>query len=214
MDAERKGRCAPAPWMMSLKGGDILSLLFESRERAEKRKYNRRPDNWGRGMIRDLILPGLGPIEDDVAPIFVGLVGEYALRCYLTSRGLPCEVDFSLYQYGDAGKDFYILNTSIEVKTRRSRGDHNLVRAIDEYGNPLTFKANAIVFSWYDRLQSSVSIMGWMKKDDLLKHPISDARRGCHKNYSVSDDALDPLSRLCQYVACRRQYQENFAWHS
>lgn len=202
-----EGRGLMAPHSVKLVVGAAEQRYLHSivRERAKRRSYANRIDQWGRGMTGAASVPCLGRVPKDELPGLTGLIGEYALFMYLVNEFGLKNVDWSPgpAQFGDGGKDIDIFNQTIQVKTRRRGYGKILVRRISRAGGqiePLNFDI-LVGCEW--QLADQVSLIGWCKRGSLFNSNFASSRFD-HYNLEIRDSLLLPMGRLLDHLLTRQ----------
>jgi hypothetical protein len=198
MLVEGIGQKAPQRIPIVLTEDELRVLFLSAKERAEYRCYQNRGDAWGRGCKEPLDIMGLGTLSQAERPIFVGLLGEYAMKRFVTAR-FPgsCEIDLDLRASGDFGIDLKPFGLSIDVKTRQTNAGPQLVKVVDGRGRATPPKAMVLAICMWEGF-STVNIVGWNWTADLLDgKELVEARGGRDwLNIEVEDTDLLPACRM------------------
>jgi hypothetical protein len=188
MITEGIGQHAPAAVRVKLSGETILACYRLAQERATHRNYSGRSDAWGQGIKAARELPLLGMVSQDVLPILVGIVGEYAVKCELVNK----LAGVTLNATGDFGVDLKAFGLTMQVKTRQRDSGENLVRV-----NAAATAARAFCFvEWLMEPMSQVNLLGWCWTTNVVARTPTPSFNGKWKNYVVPDAELLPMNRL------------------
>lgn len=182
MITEGTGMRAPAPVKIRLSAGD-MTMLRAAAEELESRKYGKRTDTWGKGLV--------------ASPMFVGLCGEHACCVFLNRKlSTNVQVDTVLRRYGDGGADIVLMGLRIQVKTRSS-GKRNLIRRVDDTKRLRGLSVHAFVFAQLLEAQRLVHLLGWCHATDARKNGrLSKSARGEWWNIEVEEKYLLPMNDL------------------
>lgn len=199
VQVEGMGKQPPSPSSLVLTAGELRQLLIEAKRRAFHRGYEKRSDSWGRGMTGELVIANVAVVEPHIAPVFIGLCGEYAVsvlvnrHCHMNSR-----IDLSLLPGGDSGHDLEFFGLKVQVKTRKRDYGKYLVRE-----NNRALRANVFVFGTWGG--QSVDIEGCIGTAEILACEVKAAPSGRdHKNYVIDPCDLLPMKRLYDSIGSRR----------
>lgn len=205
MMVEGIGDVAPKPWKLILSDHALAVLRVEAEKRAEYRQYKNQSSEWSKGLQGDVVIQGVGVLRQEVRPIFVGLIGEYA-ACEYINQKLPTAkvcIDLARRKHGDFGVDVAAFGIQMQVKTRQSADHGNLIRVIDERGNRKHLTARAFVFcEWTGH--KTCSVLGWQWTKDIRDLPVENAIRGRHKNIRIADWRLLCMSRLANALSAKK----------
>jgi len=123
----------------------------------------------------------------------VGLIGEFAF-------GEACGIypDVKEKRDGDNGVDFIVpVFMKLDVKTRIwDRGLKSLFMLVEE--NKVLSELYVLCVAPSDR--SSRSLVGWMRKEEVLTYPIGDLGTNV-RNHQVPALDLHPMDSLLQRIA-------------
>lgn len=193
MLVEGIGVKAPQRVPIVLTESELRVLFLCAKERAEYRCYQNRGDVWGRGCKDATEIPGIGTLTQAERPIFVGLLGEYAMKRFVTAR-FPgsCEIDTELRANGDFGIDLKPFGLSIDVKTRQTGNGPQLVKVIDGRGRPVPPKAMVLAICSWEGF-STVNIVGWNWTAELLNAKEAVEARGGRDWFNIEVDDTDLL---------------------
>lgn len=201
---EGQGMIPPAPVPITLDDVEIRTAFEIARQRTAYRNYQGRSDQWGKGQLPAIDIPGVGSVDQYAAPAAVGLIGEFAATNVINRRtgSLACRVDTKLRSGGDGGIDLSPFGYGIDVKTRtKHHGGANLIRRRRENGDLVRWKCNAFVFAEWQPPFKEVLVLGWIPAADAAKFPESLARGGfSHWNIEIPDYCLRPISRLTELL--------------
>lgn len=204
MIAEGKGVIAPAPKLVSFSDHE-RRVIFQAA--IDLDRYAGAAGGWRRGYSDPLDIPTLGKLEATTATIYVGLLGQEAVRKLAQNHfgDLVLSNDFRRHENGDGGIDLRILTLSLQVKTRKHPTLPTLVRVDNGEGMAVPLTGDAHVFCHIpDRGGFIVRVLGWKWTRDLKRYPSVPAVRGCHFNIEVPDADLEPMSRLWAEIESRR----------
>lgn len=209
MFTEGRGAIAPMPVDIEVDRHTQVVLLMEAERRAAHRRYGARSDAWGRGLIQNT-----NGVSRAVAPILVGIVGEWAFAEYVNTRlhRRFCETDMTLNN-GDGGRDFEIASAVHQIKTRQKQQGPSYVRRVSERKQLCAHTAGRFVFTQWRPNQESCRLLGWVTHKELLeecrfqKSPIAG-----HFNHVIPDELLRPMDRLLCEIKSDASL-EALAWH-
>lgn len=201
---EGAGLIPPTKTRVRLDDGDLAVARTLAKERSQYRRYNGRPDEWGRGLISTAVL--------------VGFIGEIAFsKWVLRSVGVHLAIDSSLRWAGDGGIDFSLYGYGIQVKTATAIYDELLIRCPD-MADPAW---NIVVrVQWPTRKEEpsgglfeagpmrdkfNVDLCGWAWELNFRRHSkIEKAYRGDHMNYALYPERLQGMNDLAALLNAKR----------
>jgi hypothetical protein len=206
MMTEGVGDVAPRPVKIVLPDYALQALLVEAASRAEYRQYRKQKDEWSQGLQGDVVIHNVGALRRDVRPIFVGMIGEYAVCEFINSREPSARVSVDLLQKvrGDFGVDVAAFGIQMQVKTRQTAEHGNLIRIIDEHGNRKSLNAKAFVFCQWSG-DKVCELLGWAWTKDIRDLRPQDAVRGKHQNIVVADWRLICMDRLAEMLKAKKE---------
>lgn len=181
MESEGQGKRPPAPVLVEVTQGDILSSVDFARAYIKAKEHAGKP-GWRGGLVPDLVLRWGIEVGKDIAGTVIGKVAENAM-CRLAGVRL----DDVIRSGGDGGKDLLLPCGTTQVKTSRT-GVH-LVRVPAE-------RADWFVFATWNGTASHVAIDGYISRPSLVRHEPQPSRRGSWMNYEVSSSSLYPIRSL------------------
>ena len=179
---------------------------------SHRREYMDSGDQWKRGLIGDLEIPGIGTLPATAAPLYVGLCAEAATIVYLNrATGLTLSIKDCLLANGDGGGDITAHGCSIQVKCRQADSIHakqklSLVRYATDRGRIVFPNTTALVFCETTIETSCVSLLGWMYVVHAKQLEKVPARKGNHFNIEVPDFLLEPMSSLVDNITARMEF--------
>ncbi len=206
---EGKGLVKPHMEELILRRDEIQLLKTEAIRRAEYRRYAKRKDIWGSGLIRGAMLEYIGNIEPAALAILIGLVGEYSTCLFLNRRfrRTVCSTDLVLKPKGDGGIDLEVFGVRIEVKGRKRDYASNLVRFKTEHGQIILLNADVYVFSQW-KLREVSQLLGWANIETVQNWETKPAHIGRHFNKEGEDIDLEPMCRLIDFLRVKEKLKK------
>ncbi len=118
---EGVGKVAPKAVRVHLTDDDHADARKAAESIAEYRGYRRRTDDWGRGYFRD-----------PAYPMYVGFLGEFAVRNWaFKALGIRLVVDTGFKPRGDGDIDAVLCGYGLQVKTAVANYTSLLIRTQD-----------------------------------------------------------------------------------
>lgn len=195
MITEGIGQKAPQQVCVKMTLNEQIVVRDLAIQRAEHRGYKVRRDQWGQGLKSSMMIPSLGELPQDLRPIYVGSLGEYAVQRHLEARfpgRLP--IDWRLTKYGDFGIDLQCFGLTMQIKTRQDTNPLNRFRRTNRRGLVSTIPSHVTCFCEWN-LASNIYIIGWCWRETILAKPLVDGV-GDWKNAELADCELLPMCRL------------------
>ena len=199
MFTEGIGKHPPSPIAVGLSRKELRLLREEAIEREAFRRYSRRKDSWGQGMIGTLsgditeIIGGSLPAG--ATPVLIGLAGEWSTASHINnSLGTTLGVDVIKRKNGDGDTDLQVNGLKIQVKTKRYLTAPNLVRCKNQSGWSVPIHAAVFVFCQWNFTETG-TLLGCIGAEEMKALRQEQSPRG-HWNYVIGDDDLLPMGRL------------------
>lgn len=201
---EGKGMVRPSQYKTMFSPGEVQTILHYANKRQDYRGYASRTDQWGKGLLGNIVVANVGVLEPSAAPAAAGMIGEYAFACFINGRcGEVCQIDTNLRQFGDGGIDLSPCGLNIDVKARLKESGGLLLRAMTEGGFRLQWKCDVFAFCFWD-CNYMVAMDGWVWAKDVANRELVPARVGSHWNIEVEPEELLPMTRLADEIRSRK----------
>jgi len=206
MYTEGKGRIAPRPVAVRLTRQEANIAKLEAERRVGYRNYARGNTAWKRGLLGNRDFREAGRCSTAVAPVFVGIVTEYAVCNFINTRlsGANARTDTDLHLEGDGGRDIVVFDQRIQVKGKTNiRGD-NLIRRVTQSKRLVPLECDYVVFTCYSG-GLTVNLLGWIRSRSVIEEKFLKSHRAEHWNIQVDDRNLEPMGELILELESKRE---------
>lgn len=183
MESEGKGKVAPSPVLVEITRSDVVACFAFAIQCSRLRQYAK-SGGWRGGLVPAMTLYGGVGVDNTVAGIVIGKVGEVAM-CRLAGVA----VDLALRDQGDGGRDLLLPCGVTQVKTSRKSYPTKLIRTPVE-------QAEWFVFATWNGMTSSVQVDGYISRPAICRMPIVPSVKGSWMNHEVPVCDLLPIRSL------------------
>lgn len=133
--------------------------------------------------------------------IYLGKLGEEALRCFLLKYDINSKIDYEIYEGSTSidETDFIVGNHKLDLKVG-SKSFHKRLLVVKQYFDNGHQSDFYIAINFYDE-ESYALIYGFATKDEVKKSPVACWDRiNPIEDYTILYEALNPVEELIEII--------------